>query len=156
MFSVLWWCGGGVEYLHRDPASRSRQWKGKSQIWDGKIWSRVPRDSGPRKTTLLRASSIYSLVREGAPQKQDRHCQRVINIWSWAPNGARHKRFTNWLTVSRNVTLTLTVLWSDPRLYNKMPTIIDSSLASWKSACEEKTFYVTRRIYCAVVTARPL
>jgi hypothetical protein len=25
-------CGGGVEYLHRDPASRRRRQKGKSQI----------------------------------------------------------------------------------------------------------------------------
>jgi hypothetical protein len=32
-------CGGGVEYLHRDPASRRRRRKGKSQIWDSKIWS---------------------------------------------------------------------------------------------------------------------
>jgi hypothetical protein len=67
-------CGGGVEYLHRDPASRRRRRKGKSQIWDSKIWSRVPRDSDPRKTALARASSIYKkqtclLVRGGAKQK---------------------------------------------------------------------------------------
>jgi hypothetical protein len=35
---------------------------------------------------LARASSIYKrqtrlLAREGAPQKQDRNCQTVINIW---------------------------------------------------------------------------
>jgi hypothetical protein len=41
----------------------------------------------PIKTTLARASSIYKrhtrpLTREGSPQKQDRNCQRVINIWS--------------------------------------------------------------------------
>jgi hypothetical protein len=77
-------CGGGVEYLHRDPASRRRRRNGKSEIWDCKIWSRVPRDSDPRKTALARASSIYKrqgrpLVREGAPQKQDRNCQTVIN-----------------------------------------------------------------------------
>jgi hypothetical protein len=52
-----------------------------------KILSRVPRDSDPRKITLARASSIYKrhthpLVREGATQKQDRNCQRVINICS--------------------------------------------------------------------------
>jgi hypothetical protein len=81
--------------------SRRRRRKGKSQIWDSKIWSRVPRDSDPRKTTLARASSIYkrqtrSLVREGAPQRQDRNCQRVINIWSWAPDGLDTK--TYWLT----------------------------------------------------------
>jgi hypothetical protein len=83
-------CGGGVEYLHRDPTRHRRRRKGKFQIWDSNIWSRVPRDSDPRKTTLARASSIYKrqtrpLVREGAPEKQDRNCQRVINIWSWAP-----------------------------------------------------------------------
>jgi hypothetical protein len=27
-------------------------------------------------------SQQHILVREGAPQKQDRNCQRVINIWS--------------------------------------------------------------------------
>jgi hypothetical protein len=43
------------------------------------------RESNPRKTALARASGIYKrqtrpLVREGAPQKQDRNCQTVINI----------------------------------------------------------------------------
>jgi hypothetical protein len=68
----------------------------KSQIWDSKIWSRVRRDSDRRKTTLARTSSIYKrqthpLVREGALGKQVRNCLRIINIWSWAPDGARHK-----------------------------------------------------------------
>jgi hypothetical protein len=67
-------CGSGVEYLHRDPASRRRRRKGKSQTWDSKIWSRVPRNSDPRKTALARNSSIYKrqtrpLVRDGAPTK---------------------------------------------------------------------------------------
>jgi hypothetical protein len=31
--------GGGVEYLHRDPASRKMRRNGKSQIRDSKIWS---------------------------------------------------------------------------------------------------------------------
>jgi hypothetical protein len=34
---------------------------------------------------------IRSLVREGAPQKQDRNCQRIINIWSLYPDGPRHQ-----------------------------------------------------------------
>jgi hypothetical protein len=39
-----------------------------------------------RKTALTSASSAYKRqtrhhVRESAPQKQDRKCQRVINIW---------------------------------------------------------------------------
>jgi hypothetical protein len=73
--TIIGSCGGWVEYLHRDPASRRRRRKGKSQIWDSKIWSRVPRDSYPRKTALASASSIYKrqtcpLVREGAPQNK--------------------------------------------------------------------------------------
>jgi hypothetical protein len=93
-------CGGGVEHLHRDPASRRRWRKGKSQICDSTIWSRVSRDSDPRKTALATASSIYKrqtrpLVREGAPQKQDRNYQTVINVWP--------SRLTYWLTVSRKL-----------------------------------------------------
>jgi hypothetical protein len=47
-------------------------------------------------STLATTSRIYKrqtrpLVREGAPQKQDYNCQRVINIWSWAPDRARHQ-----------------------------------------------------------------
>jgi hypothetical protein len=73
-------CGGGVEYLHRDPASRKRRRKGKSQIWDSKIWSQLPRDSDPKKTALARASSMYKrqtrpLVREGALRNKERNCQ---------------------------------------------------------------------------------
>jgi hypothetical protein len=72
-------CGGGIEYLHRDPASRRRRQKGKSQMWDSKIWSQVPRGSDQRKTALARSSGIYKsqtrpLVREGAPQKKNRNC----------------------------------------------------------------------------------
>jgi hypothetical protein len=70
-------CGGGVEYLHRDPASRRRRRKGKSQNWqwDSKIWPEVPTDWDPRKTALARASSIYNkqirpLVREGVPKNK--------------------------------------------------------------------------------------
>jgi hypothetical protein len=91
-------CGGGVEHLHRGPASRRRRRNRKSQNWDSKIWLRVPRDSDPIKIALTRTSSIYKrqtrpLVREGAPQKPDRNCQTVINIWSWAPVGTRHQDF---------------------------------------------------------------
>jgi hypothetical protein len=56
-------CGAGFEYLHRNPASHRRRRKGRCEIWDSKIWPRVPRDSDPRKTTLARASS-------GTPQNK--------------------------------------------------------------------------------------
>jgi hypothetical protein len=92
---VLHPCGGGFEYLQCDPASRRRRRKGKSQIWDSKIWSRVSRDYDLKKITLTRTNNVYKrqtrpLVREGALKKQDRNCQRVINIWSCAPHEARH------------------------------------------------------------------
>jgi hypothetical protein len=46
-----------------------------------------PKELGPEKDCADKASSIYKrqkrpLGREGAPQKQDRNCQTVINIWS--------------------------------------------------------------------------
>jgi hypothetical protein len=80
-------CGGGVEYLHRSPTSRRRRRKGKSRIWDSKIWSRVPRDSDPRMTALARASrkckgQTSPLVRESAPNQQTRNCPTVIKICS--------------------------------------------------------------------------
>jgi hypothetical protein len=55
-----------------------------------------PGASDPRITALARASSnckrqTRPLVREDASQKQDRNCQTVINIWSLAPDGARHQ-----------------------------------------------------------------
>jgi hypothetical protein len=72
-------CGGGFEYLHRDPSSRRRRRKGKSRIWDSKIWSRVPRDSDPKMTALARSSSnckgqTRPLVRKGAKNQQTRNC----------------------------------------------------------------------------------
>jgi hypothetical protein len=42
-------CGSGVEYLHRDPASRKRRRKGKSQIWDSKKTVASPKGLGPKK-----------------------------------------------------------------------------------------------------------
>jgi hypothetical protein len=79
-------CGGGVEYLHRDPASRRKRRKGKSQIWDSKIWPRVLRDSDPKMTALARASrncerQTCPLARKGAQNQQTRNCQTIIKIW---------------------------------------------------------------------------
>jgi hypothetical protein len=107
-------CAGGFEYLNRDPASRRRRRKGKSQIWDSKMWSRVPRDSDPRKTTLVRASSDCKwqscpLIRETAPYQQTRNCLTVMKIWSWDPDGCIIPRQTGRLTVGRNIRLRLTL-----------------------------------------------
>jgi hypothetical protein len=76
-------CGGGVEYLHRDPASRRRQQKGKSQFWKNKIWSRIPRDSNPsleivkwiiRSTVWLRTINNWTLWTPH--EKAKRYCIR--------------------------------------------------------------------------------
>jgi hypothetical protein len=83
------------------PASRRRRRKRMYQVWDSKIWSRVP-----KKTALTMASSMYKrqtrpLVREGATQRQDRNCRTVINILSWAPDEARHQDLlTDWPSVA--------------------------------------------------------
>jgi hypothetical protein len=61
--------------------------KGNFKSETVKIWSQILRDSDPRETALARTRSIYKrqtrpLVREGAPQKQDRNCQTLIDISS--------------------------------------------------------------------------
>jgi hypothetical protein len=70
-------CGGGIEYLHRNLASRRRRRKGKSRIWARKIWSRVPCDSDPKMTALARPRrnckrQTRPLVRQSAPHQQTR------------------------------------------------------------------------------------
>jgi hypothetical protein len=48
--------GGRVEYLHCSPASHRKWQKGRSQIWDSKIWW-VPWHLDLRMTALAWASS---------------------------------------------------------------------------------------------------
>jgi hypothetical protein len=108
-------CGGGVEYLHRDPASRRRRRKGKSRIWDIKIWSRVSRDSDPRKTALAWVSSIYKrqtrfLCQRGRPTKTRPYLSNTNKYLVMNPRWGSTPRLTDWLTVSRNVTLTLLII----------------------------------------------
>jgi hypothetical protein len=139
-------CGGRVQYLHRDPAGRRRRRKGKSQIWDSKIWSRVPKDSDPRKIVLARASSIYKrqtrpLVREGAPQKQDRNCQ-TNKYLVMSPRGDSTPRLTDWLTDRESqcdFTLTLTTksvlygsLWGKDAVGRQAPLRKGFSALSWR------------------------
>jgi hypothetical protein len=101
---------GEVEYLHRSPASRRRRRKGKSRIWDNKIWSQVPRDSDPRMAALARVSSNFKrqtrhLIRESVSHQQIRNCLTVIQIWLYAPYGCFIPRQTGRLTVGRNIRL---------------------------------------------------
>jgi hypothetical protein len=80
-------CGGGVEYHYRDPESCRRRRKGKSRIWDSKIWPRVLWDSDPKMTALARPVAIANdrtvLSSERAPQiNKTLNCQTIIKIWS--------------------------------------------------------------------------
>jgi hypothetical protein len=99
-------CRGGIEYLHHSPASRSMRQKRKSWIWDSQIWSRVPRDSDPRMTSLARTSrncqrQTRPLVRESAPHQQTCNCLTVILIRSLAPDGCFIPRQTGRLIFGR-------------------------------------------------------
>jgi hypothetical protein len=80
-------CGGGIEYLHRNPTCRKRRRKGKSRIWDSKIWSRVPWEKDLKMTALSRTRSnckrqTRPLDRKNAPYQQTRNCLTVLKIWS--------------------------------------------------------------------------
>jgi hypothetical protein len=100
MFSVLWSyprlqredssypCGGGVEYLHRSPASRRTRRKWKSRIWDSKIWLRVPRDSDPKMTALARARN--NCKQDPSSRQRERASSNCI----WDPFSRQRERFT--------------------------------------------------------------
>jgi hypothetical protein len=145
-------CGGGVEYLNRDPASSRRRRKGKSQIWDSKIRSQVPRDSDPRMTALARASSTYErqtspLVREGAPRKQERNCQTEINILSWAPDGARYQDLLNdWPSVALWLWLWLWMSEIKKRTEKRSKDRSEARHQRVRSHCKRKTVITTSRL----------
>jgi hypothetical protein len=117
----------------------------------------------------------------GRPTKQDRNCQTnkylvMSPIWGSTP------RLTGWLTVSRNVTLTLTLTaiggdWEEMATVSQLsfetPTCQNTcfgaeelnwgieasellSIVQWscKSACEETTQHVIWRLYKSVVRIR--
>jgi hypothetical protein len=50
-----------------------------------------PKGIGPKKDCAGKGKTDPSSRQRGRPTKQDRNCQTVINIWSWAPDGARHQ-----------------------------------------------------------------
>jgi hypothetical protein len=93
-------CGGGVEYLHRNPASGRRRQKRKSRIWDSKIWSRVPRESDPRMrwrkpAAIVNDRPILSSERMLC-KDYDRRCSiEKKKIWPWVSRGSTPRR-TDW------------------------------------------------------------
>jgi hypothetical protein len=116
------------------------------------MWSRVPRDSDPRKAALTKASIIYKrqtrpLVREGAPQEQYLNCQRVINIWSWAPDGARHQDLlSDWPSV---------VMWLWLWLELGQCSVVELSklVVEWVSELEDCCESVLTTCYCGKLVA---
>jgi hypothetical protein len=55
-----------------------------------------PKGLGPKKDYAGKSQQHIqktdpSSRQRGRPTKQDSNCQRVINIWPWAPDGARHQ-----------------------------------------------------------------
>jgi hypothetical protein len=74
-----------------------------------------PKGLGPRKDYAGEVQQHIQkidrpLVREGVPQKQDCNCQRLINIWSYAPDRYLTPRQTGRLTVGRNIRLRLNTI----------------------------------------------
>jgi hypothetical protein len=85
------------------PASCRRWRKGKSRIWDSKIWLQIAWESDSRMAVLARARNSCKRqtrpVVGGSLPHQQTH--------SWAPDGCSIPRQTGQLTVSHNISLRL-------------------------------------------------
>jgi hypothetical protein len=103
-------CGGGVEYLHRDPASRRRRQKG-SLISETVKYGLKSQGTRTRKRLRWQGPAAYTkdkpdLSSERAPHKNKTVIvTQVIKIWSQAPDGCFIPRQTGRLTVGRNIKL---------------------------------------------------
>jgi hypothetical protein len=103
------WLSFHYNRLHCSPVSHRRQRKGKSRMWDSKIWSRVLWDSDPKMTALARASSNckwetrHLCQRERPtstnPQLSDNKNLVISPRWLFIPTQ------TGRLTVGRNIRL---------------------------------------------------
>jgi hypothetical protein len=70
-------CGGGVNYLHRDPALKSETVK----------YVHESQGTRTRENLCWRRPAAYIKDR----RNQNRNSQTIINIWTLAPDGARHQ-----------------------------------------------------------------
>jgi hypothetical protein len=96
-------CGGGIEYLHRDPTSRRRRESQGTWTQERLHWQ------GPAAHTKDRPV----LSSERAPHNNKTVTViQVIKIWSSAPNGCFIPRQTGRLTVGRNIKLNSTQMSS--------------------------------------------
>jgi hypothetical protein len=107
--------GSGVKYLHRSPTSHRKWQKGKSRIWDSKIWSRVPRTQTwewmrwQRTAAIVNYRPIISSERMLYKDYGHRCSIEKKKFWPWVSRGSAPRQ-TDWrYTASRKVTLTLTV-----------------------------------------------
>jgi hypothetical protein len=98
-----------AEHLHKPRATELQN----DSVWSSSIYKR----------------QIHPLVREGAPQKEDCNSRGTINIGSWTPGGCSIPRLTDWLIVSRNMTLTLTWLRN-----NRVSRNLDAIWCNWSQA----------------------
>jgi hypothetical protein len=108
-------CGGGVEYFHRDPASRRRRRKGKSRVWDSKIWfesqgTPTEKECAGKGQQHIQKTDPPARQRGRPIKKQDRNRPNSTKNLVMSPRWGSTPRLTDWLTVSRNVTLTLTCM----------------------------------------------
>jgi hypothetical protein len=85
-----------------------------------------------RERLLWQGPAAYTknrlvLSSERAPhKKQDRNCQTVINIWSWAPDGARHQDLlADWPSVA---------MWLWLRLEFRLSRRLAVGISNWAVA----------------------
>jgi hypothetical protein len=97
-------CGGGVEYLHRDPASRRRRRKGKSRIWDSKI---CHESYGTRTRKWLRWRGPAGIVNDRPGLSSERSPQINKPETVVSPRWVLYSKQTGRLTVGRNIRLRL-------------------------------------------------
>jgi hypothetical protein len=144
----------GSSFVHGDAGSNTSTMtlrvvggdeKGKSRIWDSKIWSRVLRDSDPKMTELSRTNC--NCKRQIRPQ-ETRNCQTIIKIWSWVQEGCFIPRQTGRLTVGRNIKLRLRLLGTGRltvgRNITLTLTLTFNALARTSSNCKLQTHPLVR------------
>jgi hypothetical protein len=119
-----------LTWLHRDPASRKRRRNGSLKSETVK-YGREYHGTRTRERLRWEDPAAYTkdrpvLSSERAPHKNKTvNCQLVIAKYLiMSPRWGSIPRLTDWLTVSRNVTLTLT--WNISRTKTRMEQVLGS------------------------------
>jgi hypothetical protein len=116
----------------------------RSVLWKCFLWGLIPGyiTRADRHYELVTNTRLTRpLVRGGARHWQNSKCQTEINIWSWAPDGARHQDgLTDWSSVVK-------WLW----LYELVEYIVQS----WGiQLVEQKPVYRVYRVWVSVWNRR--